>query len=221
MKYIAYFRVSTKRQGKSGLGLDAQKEILNRFIAPEDRIIDEYIEVESGKKNNRPALNRALLSAQQHNAKLLIAKLDRLSRNVGFIFQLKEANVDFVACDIPEMNTLSIGMVALVAQHERETISQRIKDALAQKKQRGESLGTPENLDENARLKGLRKRQENAYNNIRNKQSGAVSVMYRERGMTLQAIADKLNEDGYRTRYGKLFQPRTVKNLIDRYGTNS
>ena len=220
MKYISYCRVSTDRQGQSGLGLEAQRKVIEDFISEDDHLLNEYIEIESGKQNNRPELHKAILEAKQTSSKLVIAKLDRLSRNVSFIFELRDSNVDFIALDVPGMNTITLGIMSVVAQHERELISQRIKQAFAEKKRRGERMGTPQNLTKEVRLKGLRVRQENAYNNQANLQSGQLSVMYRERGMTLQAIADRLNESGYRTRYGKLFQPRTVKNLIERYSDN-
>jgi len=217
MKYVVYYRVSTQRQGKSGLGLEAQRTTWEIYKKPEDELVAEFIEVEKGRKNSRPELQKALVLANSIGAVLFIAKLDRLSRNAGFIFQLRDSQVDFVAGDIPEMNTLTVGVMAVVAQHETERIVQRIKEAFAEKRKRGEKMGTPENLTSEARLKGLEVRSSNAFNNIANRQSGELSVIYREMGMTLQAIADKLNENGYRTRYGKRFYPRTVKNLIERY----
>ncbi|RYF73503.1 MAG: recombinase family protein, partial [Cytophagaceae bacterium] len=119
MKYVPYYRVSTASQGKSGLGLSAQREIVNRFIKPHDQLLPEFVEVESGKRADRPQLDAAIASAKQQGARLLIAKLDRLSRNVSFIFSLRNSEVDFVACDIPDANTLTVGIMAVLAQHER------------------------------------------------------------------------------------------------------
>ena len=143
--YVAYLRVSTQKQGQSGLGLAAQRAAVQAF-PPVARLVAEFVEVESGKKNERPQLAAALALAKATGATLLIAKLDRLSRNAGFIFQLRDAGVDFVCCDMPDANTLTVGIFAVLAQHERELISQRTKAALAAKKAQGAQLGTPANL---------------------------------------------------------------------------
>jgi len=143
MKYVVYYRVSTKEQGKSGLGLEAQKAEVNRFLKEDDSIIKEFTDIDSGKNDNRVELQKAIEHAKKENAKLLIAKLDRLSRSVSFIFQLRDSKVDFVCCDLPDANTLTIGIFATMAQHEREVISKRTKAALAARKAKGFKLGTP------------------------------------------------------------------------------
>ncbi len=120
MKYIAYYRVSTKQQGNSGLGLEAQKQIVKQHLKSEDQLITEYIEIETGKNNYRPQLTEAIEHTKEAGATLIIAKLDRLSRNITFIFQLRDTKVPFVCCDIPDANTMSIGIFATMAQHERE-----------------------------------------------------------------------------------------------------
>ena len=217
MNYVSYLRVSTQRQGDSGLGLQAQRNAISNYLGENDILLSEFVEVESGKKNDRPELNRAIVEAKKNRATLLISRLDRLSRNVSFIFKLKDSGVEFLALDLPQMTTLTLGLTSIIAQHEREIISERIKLALAEKKKQGCKLGSPQNLNEQARLKGLETIKSNAYHNQANKQSGQVALMYRKDGMTLMAIADKLNESGYRTRYGKQFHARTVKNLIERY----
>lgn len=213
MRYIAYYRVSTKHQGQSGLGLEAQKEIVNRFLKPGDKLLSEFVEVESGKQNNRPELNKAIESSQSNSAILLIAKLDRLSRNAGFIFQLRDSKVDFVAADMPEMNTLNVGIVAVMAQHERELISSRTKAALQIKKAKGFKLGKPENLTPIARLKGLVVRMENARNNTANRRASALIVIYRAQGLSYCSIADKLNENGFKSRMGKKYHASSVRQL--------
>ena len=135
---IAYFRVSTDRQGKSGLGLEAQRESVNRYLESVGwNLIGEYVEVESGKRKNRPQLAAALQACKKEKATLLIAKLDRLARNVHFISGLMESRVDFVAADNPHANKLMIHLLAAFAEHEREQISQRTKEALAAAKARG------------------------------------------------------------------------------------
>ncbi len=140
--YFAYYRVSTQQQGASGLGLEAQQAAVVSFLNG-SRPAKEYVEVESGKQNHRPQLLAAMAAARAAGGVLLIAKLDRLSRNASFILTLRDAGVDFVCCDMPDANTLTVGLFAVLAQHERETISKRTKEALTAKKARGAELGTP------------------------------------------------------------------------------
>lgn len=141
-RFIAYYRVSTDRQGKSGLGLDAQRKAVADFLNGGNwSLIADFTEVESGKRNDRPKLAEALALCRVHNATLVIAKLDRLARNVAFIANLMDSSVDFVACDFPQANRLTVHVLAAVAEHEREMISQRTKAALAMAKARGTKLG--------------------------------------------------------------------------------
>ena len=214
-QYIAYYRVSTKTQGNSGLGLDAQRSAVRSFVKGD--ILQEFTEVESGKNDKRLELSAAIEAAKVAGAVLVIAKLDRLSRNAGFIFQLKESGVEFVCADMPEANTLTIGIFAVLAQHERELISERTKKALAELKAKGVQLGSPQNLTASARAKGVEAAKAAARNNKANKQAGELVVMYAEKGLTLQTIADKLNEAGYTTRRGKSFNTTTVLRLAKRY----
>lgn len=214
-RYVAYYRVSTERQGNSGLGLDAQRSAVHAFVksAP---IIAEYTEVESGKKNEREQMRLAIAAAKGAGARLVIAKLDRLSRNAGFIFALKDSGVDFVCCDIPEANTLTIGIFAVLAQHERELISSRTKAALQALKDRGAILGTPANLTDDARRKGTAARIANARTSKANRQAASIARDKKEQGFTLRAIAEHLNSQEYRTRTGKAFHAGTVKRLLER-----
>lgn len=141
-KAIAYFRVSTDRQGKSGLGLEAQHQAVHLFAQREGyQVTAEFTEIESGKKNNRPELLAALLHCKKDKATLIIAKLDRLGRNVAFIANLMESRVDFLAVDNPHANSLMVHMLAAFAEHEREQISTRTKAALQAAKRRGVQLG--------------------------------------------------------------------------------
>ena len=143
-RFVSYYRVSTAQQGASGLGLEAQREAVSRHIAGACGIIvAEFQEVESGKKNDRPQIAAALAACRLRRAKLIIAKLDRLARNVFFISSLMESGVDFVACDNPHATRLTIHILAAVAEHEREMISQRTIAALAAAKARGAKLGNP------------------------------------------------------------------------------
>ena len=141
-KFVSYLRVSTKRQGRSGLGLAAQRKAVEDFLNGGNwTVISEHVEVESGKKSDRPELAKALQACRLFGAKLVIAKLDRLSRDAHFLLGLEKAGVDFVAADMPQANRLTVGIMAMVADEERRTISARTKAALAAAKKRGTKLG--------------------------------------------------------------------------------
>jgi DNA invertase Pin-like site-specific DNA recombinase len=142
-KYVAYLRVSTARQGASGLGLEAQRDTVRQFVASRGGkiIAPEFVEVESGKINARPELAKAINRCKATGATLCVAKLDRLSRNAAFLMTLRDSGVQFIACDLPEANTMTIGVMAVVAQHEREMISARTKAALGATKAHGTKLG--------------------------------------------------------------------------------
>lgn len=147
--YVAYYRVSSKTQGISGLGLEAQQAAVEAFITSKGqnaKLLASFTEVESGKRDDRPQLTRAIESAKLAKATVLVAKLDRLARNAGFLFKLKDGGVDLAAADMPDMNTLMFGIMATVAQHEREQISARTKAALAAAKARGVKLGNPRGI---------------------------------------------------------------------------
>lgn len=216
--YIAYYRVSTAKQGQSGLGLEAQRNAVRQFVKVEEWILQEFVEVESGKNNHRPQLLAAIDYAKQKKATLIIAKLDRLSRNAGFIFTLRDSGVDFICADMPEANTLTIGIFAVLAQHERELISSRTKAALQAKKLQGHKLGKPENLTNEARAKGVIVIKEKAQANENNRRAAALIKSYRENGMNWQTIAQELNQFGFRTAKGKQFQAVQVQRIFQRMG---
>ncbi|MCB2380430.1 recombinase family protein [Hymenobacter sp. BT635] len=218
-KYVPYYRVSTQKQGQSGLGLEAQRAAVVAFAPAGGLVGEEFVEVESGKKNQRPQLLAAIAAARRHGAVLLIAKLDRLSRNAGFIFALRDSGVEFVCCDMPDANTLTVGLFAVIAQHERETISRRTKDALTAKKARGAQLGTPANMTDQVREQGRAVQQLNAKQSQANRQAARLASLLHAQGHTLQQIAGELNEAGYRTRRGKEFFPMTVQRLLPRSTT--
>jgi DNA invertase Pin-like site-specific DNA recombinase len=144
-KWVSYLRVSTDKQGESGLGIEAQRNAVETYLNGGSwTLAQEFVEVESGKRsNNRPQLAAALAACKKLKAKLVVAKLDRLARNVAFISKLMESGVEFVACDFPHANKLTIHILAAVAEHERELISSRTKAALAAAKERGKKLGGP------------------------------------------------------------------------------
>lgn len=216
-KYIAYYRVSTQKQGASGLGIEAQKSSVSRFLNNDSILLHELTDIESGKRNDRPNLLLAIEMCKKENAILLIAKLDRLSRNVGFIYTLKESQVKFKCCDMPNANSVTIGIMAVLAQEERERTSQRTKDALAELRGKGVRLGSPENLNADARLKGLKARQENALRNEDNRKAAALISALRNDGKSFYAITKQLNDFGFKTRRGKSFTQVQVKTLYERF----
>src|SRR5262245_26576438 len=143
-KWVSYIRVSTDRQGKSGLGLEAQRKAVDDYLNGGSwKLAAEFVEIESGKRSDRPQLMAALAACKKLRARLVIAKLDRLARNVNFISGLMETGVEFIAADMPFANKLTIHILAAVAEHEREAISARTKAALAAAKARGIKLGGP------------------------------------------------------------------------------
>jgi DNA invertase Pin-like site-specific DNA recombinase len=183
-KYVSYYRVSTAKRGQSGLGLEAQRTAVSTFVGNAS-ILKEFVEVESGKVNDRPQLVAAIDYAKGKGATLVIAKLDRLSRNAGFIFALRDSGVDFVCADMPDANTLTVGIFAVLAQHERELISSRTKAALQAKKKQGHQLGTPANLTEEARSRAREVIREKAAGNENNRRAAALISLYRQAGAYL------------------------------------
>lgn len=214
ISYVAYYRVSTLRQGASGLGMGAQRTSVESFIRRRGLIIGEYKDVESGKRNDRPELIRAIATCKSEGAVLLIAKLDRLTRNVAFIFTLRDSGVSFVCADMPEANTLTIGVMATMAQHEREVISDRTKKALAEKKKLGFTLGSPENLTPEAIGSGRQVRQSNARSDENNRRAAALASSMRASGQSWTDIANALNGAGFRTRRGGEFRPVQVQRVV-------
>lgn len=206
-KYVAYYRVSTQKQGISGLGLEAQKQAVATFLKCKDNkcIIAEFVEVESGKKDKRIELQKALQLCKQQGAVLVIAKLDRLARNAEFLFKIKNSNVEILCCDYPEANTLMFGFLAITAQNEAEQISSRTRAALAAKKAQGFTLGNPANLTQEARLKGAMQNKINASLNENTNRARAYAGELFKQNLTLREIASKLNSAGFRTAKDKEF----------------
>ena len=218
-KYVAYLRVSTQKQGYSGLGLEAQREIIQKHlydITP----ISEFIEVESGRKSNRPKLKEALDLCRKTGATLIVAKLDRLARNVSFLSSLLENDVEIVFCDFPQANKMVLHILSAISQYEAELIATRTKQALAAKKARGAKLGNPEHLlnkYEEALANSNRTNREKAKANPNNKRAVAFLKILLGQDMTLNQMAETLNKEGFVTSQGFQFTPSTVYKLIKRY----
>lgn len=213
-KYIAYYRVSTSKQGDSGLGLEAQRNDVMRYT--NGNLLHEFTDVASGKKNTRPELEKALAMAKSENAVLIFAKLDRLSRDVEFIFSIRNAGVEIVCCDMPDLNTLTIGIFATMAQYERELISERTKKALAVKKAQGVKLGKPENLTNEAKAKGREVNSRNAKESKVNQTALIIARDHAKAGTPLSAIAESLNFLGIKTRRGGKWHKSAVHYLLKR-----
>jgi len=219
MRTIHYLRVSTERQGRSGLGLEAQRAAIAAFCATRKcESLGEYIEVESGKRNDRPELAKALHQAKVTGATVVIAKLDRLSRNAAFLMTLRDSGTKFVAADMPDANSLTIGIMALMAQQEREAISTRTKEALRAAKARGQQLGNPNGAKA---LRRAGKGNSAALATITAKADAhardLASIIADIRGQgvsSLNGIAAALNERAIRTPRGGHWYAASVRNLL-------
>jgi DNA invertase Pin-like site-specific DNA recombinase len=214
-KFVTYYRVSTLKQGRSGLGVEAQKASVNAYLAAHNGTeLASFTEVESGKIDSRPQLQEALLRCRQTRATLLVAKLDRLSRNAGFLMNLRDSGVKFQALDIPEANTLTLGVMALLAQQERELISSRTKAALAARRARGLPLGTPRDLSAHAsRASALGRATITAKAQARAQEIAPQIKAARDSGcVSLRAVAAYLNEQGVTTPRGHQWTATAVAN---------
>ncbi len=220
-RFVAYYRVSTEKQGRSGLGLQAQRKAVEDLLNGNGgwELAAEFTEIESGKSADRPELEKAIAAARIHGAKLIVAKLDRLARNAAFLLSLRDAGVDFVAADMPDANRLTVGILAVVAEDEALRISKRTKEALAAAKARGVKLGNPKNLTDEARRKGAHVsatvRSDRA--NQRAADLRPIIQGLREKGAgTLKALARGLNEEGIRTARGYEWTPTAVRRVLNR-----
>ncbi len=217
-KYVSYLRVSTERQGQSGLGIEAQRAaVLNFLNGGSWQLVSEHVEVESGKRDdNRPALAAAFEACKLYGARLVISRLDRLSRDAHFLMGLQKAGIDFVAADMPQANRMTIGIMAIVAEQEREAISARTKAALAAAKARGQRLGNPKGHQiSNAEAGRARGAASNAI--------GADAfadrlrpVMVELADLSANACANELNRRGIATPRGGKWFATSVLNLRKR-----
>lgn len=206
-RYVAYFRVSTVKQGKSGLGLAAQRSVIERFLSDGSGVIAEFVEVESGKNDERLELWRAISHAKKHNAKILIAKLDRFSRKVSFIARIMEQGIGLVVAEMPHATDFQLHIFAALAQEERRLISERTRSALAEAKKRGVELG------KFSKVLAVRHRHEAD----QRAQILASTVMPMvDSGLSISEIARRLNALGVTTARGKPFHTQQVQNLIRR-----
>jgi len=215
-KFLAYYRVSTDKQGKSGLGLDAQRKAVEDYLNGGTwTLVGKFTEIESGTRNERPELEKALTICKRQKAKLVIAKLDRLSRNLAFIATLMDSGVEFVAVDNPHANKLTVHILAAVAQHEREMIAQRTKDALQAAKARGVVLGNPKLADVRDRAVACVKADADRF-------AKNVAPIIREIKSTgvasHRAIARSLNARGVTTARGGVWTAVQVGSILRRVG---
>jgi DNA invertase Pin-like site-specific DNA recombinase len=211
--FVLYRRVSTNRQGVSGLGLESQDETVRRYVSNlKGTVVGEFVEIESGKINDRPQLALALAECRRLKATLVVAKLDRLSRNAEFLLRLQNGNVDFVCCDCPNVDRFTVGILALVAQRERELISERTRLALQMAKNRGVRLGTRHPRRQvKLMVEGYRRQKMEFISKVR-----PIIDEIKSTGVsTLAGIAQCLNRRGILTRTGKpVWFPSTVKTVV-------
>ncbi|HLY71884.1 MAG TPA: recombinase family protein [Puia sp.] len=213
-KYVGYARTSTGRQV---LGLEEQDYRLRQYVQNNGELIEIIVEQESGKNNERKGLERAMTLCQKFNYTLLFTRLDRLSREVEFLFALRNRGVKLTCIELPELNTLTLGIFGSVAQWERELISSRTKRGLAELKKKGVKLGSPQNFTQAGRDLGLQVIKENRTKNVAwNKAKTYIDHYFLKYGkMNFSKVAAELNNNGYKTRNGNLFTPMTVKRLFE------
>jgi DNA invertase Pin-like site-specific DNA recombinase len=210
---IAYYRVSTQRQGQSGLGLDAQQFAVNNYARSNDAtIVSEFTEVESGKRNSRPEIAKAIAACKASGATLVVAKLDRLARSVSFTSALMDAGIEFIACDNPNANRLTVHILSAIAESEGIAISTRTREALAAAKARGVKLGgpNPKAVFAKGNAAGVKAAADHAATVF------PIAKAKRDAGWTLEQIAHHLTGKGYLTRYNKPWTTTAVLRLLRR-----
>lgn len=217
--YISYLRQSTTKQEASGLGVEAQRTIISGHLKGAT-VLSEYVETETGKRNDRPKLMSALAQCRKTNSTLVVAKLDRLSRNVAFTSRLLESDVEIVFCDFPEANKLVLHIISSIAEYEANLISLRTRQSLQAKKARGCILGKAENLmsrHSQAVENSVRTNSQKALNNDNNKRASALIKAMVNDNKSFSTITQALNEQGFRTSRGCEFQVVQVQRIYNRY----
>lgn len=219
-QYVAYLRVSTHKQGLSGLGLEAQREIIRNHLHDTNPIA-EFVEVESGRKSERPKLKEALTLCRKEDATLIVAKLDRLARSVSFLSGLLESDVEIVFCDFPQANKMVLHIISAISQYEAELIAARTKASLQAKKSRGFRLGNPEHLlnkHRQAIQNSINTCKAKADSNPNNKRVVAMLRTLVKENHSYKEMAEILNNEGFVSSKGCAFTKSTVYKLIKRYG---
>ncbi len=220
MQIVTYLRVSTAKQGMTGLGMEAQRAAVEGFaLSGGHRVVAEFVEVESGKKADRPQLEAALAACRLHRATLVIAKLDRLARNVAFIANLMDGGVEFVACDMPYANRLTLHLMAAMAEHEREMISQRTKAALAAAKARGVKLGNPNgaaHLRDRCKIGAANSGKARHREAVQRARAVAplLGQLAAEGIVSMRVVAQELNRRGVPSPGGGVWYPEQVRRAI-------
>jgi len=213
-KFVAYYRVSTYKQGISGLGMDSQKQAVANYLNGGSwNLLAEFAEVETGRRNDRQEMAKAVALCRKEGATLLIAKLDRLARNAAFLLNLRDSGVNFVATEMPHADRFTVGVMALVAEKEAEMISQRTKDGLAAAKRRGIKLGNPHPAQALKVAQTANLARADAY------AQSLLPVIEEIRAAhvtTLRKIAQCLNARGFKTPNNKAFKAQSIKNLLER-----
>ena len=219
-KFVSYLRVSTARQGRSGLGLEAQRKAVEDYLNGGNwQLVKQFVEVESGKKADRPQLEKAFQLCRLLGAKLVIAKLDRLSRDAHFLLGLEKAGVDFVAADMPQANRLTIGIMAVMAEHERRMISERTKAALAAAKRRGVKLGGDRGARLTAKQRALGRAALQAKAHAPGDLAPTIKELQAAGYESLRAIAAGLEERGIPAARGGKWSAVQVARLLEMTGS--
>jgi DNA invertase Pin-like site-specific DNA recombinase len=217
--YIAYLRQSTQKQEQSGLGVEAQRDIITNHLKG-GTILNEYVETETGKRNDRPKLMEALNQCRKTNSILVVAKLDRLSRNVAFTSKLLENDIEILFCDFPEANRLILHIISSIAEYEANLISSRTRQSLQAKKARGCKLGKAENLM-NKHIQAIhnsnKTNSQKAFDNDNNKRASALIKAMVNDNKTFSEITKSLNNQGFKTSRGCQFQITQVQRIYGKY----
>jgi DNA invertase Pin-like site-specific DNA recombinase len=219
--YVSYLRVSTKKQGSDGLGIDSQRLDVNKYInSVNGNLAIEFIEVESGTKINRKELQKAIDYCQINKATLVVSRLDRLARNAKFLFTLLDSKVNIIFADMPNTDLFTIKVLALIAEKDVQRIRENTKKALNAKKQRGEKVGNAQNL-EIGRIRSIETKKENAKICQYNKRAFAMISALKIQGLSFRQIAENLNANGFRTRNNSAYSATQIIRIYNTFNVVS